>query len=336
MFEYEKAFVFTWDNAKNFLHLLNFEVRASKNQSSIDDWYLDKNTRIRKIDNKYYVTKKSGDKADNVRQENEQEINEPAALLVIEKSVLHVKKTRHVIPTNIPNITITCDFVESPMKVAIIEIESQSVIEKFPVIFSSLISCPLSAFDYFKRRIGICGPPSCGKSETSKIMSHKLNTIMNANSYHVAEFATTFIQKYDRYPSFDEQFFVWHGQREREINANKANIVISDCPTFLSYVYLMHLKKKEFDFTSALYLSKIYKRVLFDLLEMYTDLVFLKIKTYVDNNIRYQSMDEALIIQNRIQQFLTDHNIKHYSGTYEDADKILEQIFYINTSWSSK
>ena len=154
-----------------------------------------------------------------------------------------------------------------------------------------------------------------------------MNVDFGANSFHVVEFATSFIQKYHKNPNFVDQFFVWFGQHEREENAKTANIVMSDCPTFLSYIYMLQMQKPEFCVESALSLSKMYKRVLFDLFS-YTDLIFIPIVDYKDNNVRYQSKEEALEIERRIRQFLADHHIKHCVAAYDDD--ILSELFYIN------
>lgn len=169
-----------------------------------------------------------------------------------------------------------------------------------------------------------------GKSEVSKILSYTLNTQYNANSFHVAEFATTFIQKYKRNPNFWEEFFIWHGQHEREHNADLANIVISDCPTFLTYVYLLHLPKDKFSPDTALVLAKMYKRVLFDV-DWYSDLILLELKEYKENAVRYQSFEEALRIQSRVRGFLDDHNIEYSLYDYTKKDEILRDLFYINS-----
>lgn len=81
--------------------------------------------------------------------------------------------------------------------------------------------------------------------------------------------------------------------------------------------------------STALYASKIYKRVLFDL-NSYTDMIFLHTQEHVDNGVRYQTPEESLNIQSRIAQFLQDHNIPHVTATYHDADQLLLDLFFIN------
>ncbi len=284
----------------------------------------------------YVFTRKTGEKSKGYRLEFEEEISERLAESLVSDKKLCVQKVRKKLPVNDESYLVTMDFIEEPMKIAIMEIEALSEIV-YPIpaditqrLFGiSLKECPLCSYLLFNRHVGICGGPSSGKSETAKILSHVLNTNFRANSYHVAEFATTFIQKYDKTPNFWEEFFIWHGQHEREHSAISANVVLSDCPTFLTYIYLLHLPKDKFSPATALVLAKMYKRVLFDI-EWYSDIIFLELTEYKENNIRYQSFEEAKIIEKRIKMFLDDHRIKYSTYDYSQADKMLTDLFYIN------
>ena len=284
----------------------------------------------------YVFTRKTGDKSKGYRFEFEEPITETLAKALAQDVVMTVKKVRKKLPIGNDSYTITMDFVEEPMKLAILEIEAlKEVVYPIPADITKklfgveLKECPLCAYSLFNRHFGIAGGPSSGKSETAKELSHTLNTKYQANSFHVAEFATTFIQKYKKNPNFWEEFFIWHGQHEREHAAGLANIVISDCPTFLTYVYLLHLPKEKFSSSTALVLAKMYKRVLFDI-DWYSDLIFLKLKNYKENSIRYQSKEEAMVIENRVLGFLDDHNIKYSTYDYTEGDQILRDLFYIN------
>jgi len=284
----------------------------------------------------YQFTRKTGNKADGYRFEFEENITSSLALSVLSDAKLVVRKIRYQLPVDNAGYRVTMDFLSSPMELAILEIEAtKEILYPIPVdipqkLFGvDLKECPLCAFSFFKRRIGIGGGPSSGKSETAKILSHIINTRYNGNSFHVAEYATTFIQKYKKTPNFWEEFFVWYGQRQREHDADAANIVISDCPTFLAYIYLLHLPKEKFSDSTALVLSKIYKRVLSEI-PWYSDLIILKMKDYKDNDIRYQSLEEAQVIENRVFGFLKDHNIGHSTYDYTQVEDILRDLFCLN------
>jgi nicotinamide riboside kinase len=340
MIEHERSYVFTLNGINRFVDKHNIKFDETK-EKILTELYLEHDLRIRHIEipsvgkNVYMLTRKEGDKAKGYRIENECEISEKAAKLLMCRGNLKVQKTRkQVVGDEYYDITI--DYFSSPMSVAILEIESlKEVVFPIPGDITSklfgteLRECPLSTYNLFKRRIGICGGPSSGKSEAAKILSHNINTSFKGNSFHVTEFATSFIQKYNRNPQFLDQFFVWYGQRERENDAYKSNIVISDCPTFLSYIYMLKMKKFDFSAQSAFALSKIYKRVLFDL-QRYTDIIFLNIQEYQENNIRYQSLEEAKQIEGRIAQFLEDHQVPHIRTDYNNYENILNDLFYIN------
>ncbi len=345
MIEHERSFVFTWESAKSFLEDQGIDIGTPNER--IEDYYIEKGFRIRKVWSsagglQYFVTTKSGEKSRGYRVEREKEINAEAGEILLDRTTLTVKKDRYIIKPpqasshDLDSYDVTFDFIEQPLRIAVLEVEAHSqVVYPIPADITKklfevdLRECPLCAYSLFKRKIGICGGPSSGKSETAKILSHILNTRFKGNAFHVTEFATTFIQKYNRNPEFLDQFFVWYGQHEREEDAKCANIVISDCPTFLAYIYMLLLQKFDFCSESALYLSKIYKRVLFDL-QSYSDIIFMKIKEYEENNIRYQTKEEALSIEHRISMFLEDHKVPHTTATYNDVEDIITNLFYIN------
>lgn len=249
------------------------------------------------------------------------------------QSKLCIRRNRNLIEKD--NFSSTyIDLFDAPMKVASIEVVATngSVVvgdDYVERLFGmEMKSCGKSLFDYFRRKIGICGAESSGKSESAKLMSHILNTEFRANSFHVTEFATSFIQKYGRRPNFVDHFFIWHGQKERESSASKADIIISDCPTFLSYLYMLQMEKASVE-NSEMYLAKIYKRVLADI-SSYADMVFLRLQDYRENNIRFHGTIEAQQMDKRIEQFLDDHNTNHVQTTYHNVREELFRLLSIN------
>jgi nicotinamide riboside kinase len=349
--EFERSYVFTHDSANAFLKSIDQTVCVEIDEMKIiEDFYINRGLRVRKVCHsitpieiwKYILTKKTGDKASGQREEEEEAISERAAQMLISNPILKVLKHRKFFKNNSwRKIQLPCDkyemsidFIYTPMRIAVLEVEAKNQ-EALPsditqqLFNRDLIECPLDAVSYFNRRIGICGGPSSGKSSTAQHMSHTLNTVFQANSSHVAEFATTFIQKYRQTPDFWKEFFIWYGQRERERHADLANVVISDCPTFLTYVYLLLGSKQDFCFDTSLMFSKMYKRVLADV-NWYSDLILLKLKEYKENGVRYQDKETALRIESRIQNFLDDHRIKYKTYDYTQADEILTNLFYIN------
>lgn len=336
MIEHERGFNFTWSGIAAFIeNITKLGITVDLDHFlMITDYYLDKNTRVRQQGSDYYLVRKSGNKASGSRLEEVSQIDGIAADILKSQARLTVVKRRHAVNIGVlsDEMDITIDIIEQPMQLAVLEVECKSPVPTgiAKTLFGvDLVECPLSAWNLFKRKVGICGGPSSGKTETAKGLSHQINTELQGNSFHVTEYATSFIQKYQRLPQFMDQFFIWYGQRQREIDASKADIVISDCPTFLPYIYTVLLNQSKYSPELALYFSKLYKRALFDV-QSYTDLYFLQVQEYKENNVRYHSMEQALAIEARIRAFLEDHRISHKIVTYADAANILNTVFYLN------
>lgn len=336
MIEHEQAYVFTHDGLVRFLKDRGMSLDSS---ITIDDYYFSSGFRIRGDGSSWCLTKKEGNKASGHRFEDKENIPEHAAKMLMSMAKLHVCKERWSIkglPKMNRNYTVTADVVILPLKVAILEIEAADEMS-IPIpadicqrLFNAeLKSCPLCAWKFFKRKIAFCGGPSSGKTSTAQWLSYQLNTRFGGNSFHVAEYATTFIQKYNRHPAFNDQILVWYGQWKRELNAKKADIVISDCPTFLSYIYACLLHEGSFNEQDALQLAKIYKQCLFDV-NSYSDIILMEMHEYKDNKIRNEGKEEACEIHDRIRRFLEDHNISHQARSYLDNEDTLKELLYLN------
>lgn len=336
--ELERAYVFSCESVPHILNFLGAKMVGIP--SKIQDDYLSPDLRMRlitrEVDLKYNqatLIRKSGNKSSGQRIEESRNIDPETSNILVSDSKLRVRKTRYNIYHASPNFKITLDVVELPMKIAILEIEStngQMPPTANDLFGVDLLECPLAAWDLFRQKIGICGAPSSGKTEVAKILSGLLNIKLKANSCYVPEYTTSFIQKYNRHPIAMDQFMLWYSQRAREDNAtSRANIVISDCPTFLSYVYMIFHNKNKMDTRFRIQLTKLYKRVLEDV-ESYGHIIYLRPKNLTENNIRFHSQAEIYEIANRIYAFLKWHNIPHTIAEREDARKILKRIFFMN------
>ena len=337
--EPERSYIFPYEDISHILNFLGAQTEGFA--LTLRDDYLNPNLRIRqttfKNDNDIRgprtLTRKGGDKSSGQRTEENRNIDPETVAILIADSQLQIIKTRYRIKTITPGFTVTLDIIESPMKIVVLEIESTN--DQMPptaqeIFGVQLQKCPLSAWDFFRQKIGICGTISSGKTETAKILSHLLNTRFQANSFSVTEYATSFIQKYNRHPNMMDQFMFWYSQRAREENtALKASIVISDSPTFLSYIYMMFLNKEQMNTQFQIHLTKLYKRVLEDV-EEYNRIIYLKPRGLIENNIRFQNTKEMQEIAERICAFLRWHNISHIIAKSGDEHKILNNIFYIN------
>lgn len=330
--ELERSYVFPHESVQRIVDFLGI-VTLGKPCGIVDN-YLNPELRIRCIDEKKFtLTRKTGDKSNGQRIELEQVIDVNAASILIVDSKLRITKTRYSISDLSSDFKIILDIIESPMRIAILEIESTN--GQIPPTASEIFDldlqeCPLAAWNFFRQKIGICGAPSSGKTETAKILSHLMNTRFCANSFHVLEYATSFIQKYNRHPDSTDQFMLWYSQRAREVDAaSKANIIISDSPTFLSYIYTLFHHRNQMDDQFRIHLTKIYKRVLEDL-KNYSRIIYLQPKNLIYNNVRFQNSGEMHEIANRIYSFLRWHNIPHIIAEQGDAHRILDNLLYMN------
>lgn len=344
MIENEVSFCFKHDDTNKIIeYFKNRYGNSHPEVLTIKDFFIDKNRKLRKTNSSvvngiYELIEKHGDKKSGSREEITTQIPENVFSSLTSKRLFSINKTRTHFMID-KNNSVVVDQYTKPMNIVIVEFESMSPY-KINITSQDILDimgrtnfktrCPLNSFELFNRRVGFCGAPSSGKSSIAQNLSFILNTQYGANSFHVTEYATTFIQKNDRPPSFEEEFFIWHGQKNREKIAEKqANIVISDCPSFLTYCYALLLPKPEFNQKNAFYLSKIYKRALEGIGD-YTDLFLMKLIDYKENGIRYNGKEQSLLIEERIIRFLNDHNVLYKEFNYYDIEKIIKTMFYIN------
>lgn len=330
--ELERSYIFPGISIHDITRLLNTEVVGEP--ISILDNYFNRNLRVRCTNKTSFVlTQKSGDKSSGKRLEQEQPIVRETAIMLAEDDDLIVDKQRYTLAVSGSEFTVTLDIVNSPMKIAILEIEStngQIPPTAYEIFGVDLRQCPMPAWDFFQQKIGICGAPSSGKTETAKALSSLMNTRLHSNSFHVLEYATSFIQKYDRHPNSMDQFMLWYSQRTREEDAwSKADIVISDSPTFLSYIYMMFHNREPMSDQFKIHLAKLYKRVLEDI-GSYDHIIYLKPSGLTRNNIRFHDIEEIQDIANRIHSFLQWHRIPHIVAERDDVQRIFEDIFFMN------
>lgn len=339
--EKESAFVYRKNDMDKFLYWHSDKLQQNISSTLIKDYYLNENTRVRynfENGNSCVCTidTKTGIKNSQLgRKEFCSTISKEAADILSQLSKLVVEKNRITVYSD-ENWIITVDHINKPMNISIMEVEQLRDTPETPKQFAcrffeiNLIECPLSAWPFFKRRIGICGTSSSGKTETAKMLTRTLKIDFGVNAENVTEYATTFIQKYNRNPSFHDQFLIWHGQSSREKDAaSRADVVVSDSPSFLSYIYTLFLNKPEISPESSFVLSKTYKRAVFGLND-YSNIIMLKLNDYVENKVRYQTTEEAMKIQNMIADFLQHHNVKHLIAERDKVNNIIDEIYYIN------
>jgi len=307
----------------------------------INDYYIQKQTRVRCIEDpsgnkKYLLTKKTGEKKSGHRLENETPITENHFNILKNLSTLEIKKHRYRLQDNMhpcSNHNVYVDIILEPLGLSILEIEyyvdrkltSKQIFDK------ELTMCPLSAYDFFKRKIGICGSPSSGKTETARYLNRKINIDLNGNSQYVPEYCTSFIQDLGGVPDFADTFLIFNEQKKCEHVAWKtSDIVVSDSPTFLAYIYLGMYRGVNSWKRKSIHMSKLYEQVLEDI-DSYSQIIYLKPSKYKKNNIRYQDKNQICYIDNLIQSFMDHHDIDYWDGyKREDVNLMINNLFYIN------
>jgi len=335
--EYELSLVF--DLSDTYL-LQDYALTLFNPGTSITDYYLDQNNRFRYDGSTFTACTKSGNKASGARLEYETKINasndEDFKLFLKNSSKLIIEKERYNLDIN-PNYRMTADIVKSPLKIGIIELEfdKRELLDKAIKKTESLNLkvCPLNAWKFNKRRIGIAGGPSSGKTSVAKELSLKLNNQYGANSSDVVEYATSFIQKMKRYPNFQDQSWICMKQFEREDTISRtANIVLSDCPVFISYIYAQRSMRGNTSTSFTDYaLQALYKRSIHSL-DLYDKFYLLDTINYRENGVRYHNFEESKQVFSEIKQFLENSGRcnKLNICDYTKVDEILKDILYLN------
>jgi len=332
--ELERSYVFKTTNIAEISAFLGTTI--SSESTNITDSYLSPDTRIRETNDQlrpWELTRKTGHKRNGIRTEENHTIGTAVANCLKSDARLVVSKRRHSVNTNVKNLLVTLDTIVSPMTLSIIEIESTD--GKPPPTLQGLFGveaeeCPFAAWGLFRQKIGVCGAPSSGKTEAAKHISYLLSTKFGANSFYVPEYATSFIQKYGITPEALDQFVVWYSQMSAEQHASAyADMVVSDCPTFLAYIYAIRHNHLPLSKQLKIHLTKLYERVIDDI-SQYSRIVYLPPQKFVSNNIRFHNNDEISAIDKQIVAFLDLHQINYITADRNRVQDIVSSIMHIN------
>lgn len=174
-------------------------------------------------------------------------------------------------------------------------------------------------------KIGIIGAPSAGKTSTAAGLTLLIKDNKKHTCHHVTEFATDFLQKHNHEISMVEQLIFLNEQMRREHLASlKNDIVITDSPLLLCYLYARNLNNRSQSHTLAI--SYIYENILSHL-TTYDYIVFKELKDFKTNGIRRNDPKEAEKINRQIRNFLDDHNILYIDGTNLNIKQLYKLIF---------
>jgi len=171
-------------------------------------------------------------------------------------------------------------------------------------------------------RVAFAGAPDAGKTTLAKIVSARLNLKGYIPAY-VHEFARDYITKYGVRPNtVAEQFFVFYTQceREEEMCSQSTQIMYTDCPIMLSYIYAIDLVKDERDRDMLTYL---YNKTLTALEDRY-NLIFLlhPFRETLEDDVRAQDWHRIGRLDAQIRAFLDLHGVE-----YVDLTQSMEERF---------
>jgi len=160
-------------------------------------------------------------------------------------------------------------------------------------------------------RVAFVGAPDSGKTTLAKVVSARLN-LKGYVPALIHEYARDYITKYHLRPNtVAEQFFVFYTQyeREEEMCSQSTQIMYTDCPIILSYVYAIDLVKDEKDRDMLAYL---YNKTLTVIEDRY-DLIFLlrPFRETVKDDVRAQDWDRIGKLDTQIKGFLDLHGIPY-------------------------
>lgn len=312
--------------------------------SNVKDSYLNRQTRIREYENidgsasdRISIDYKTGENKLTGRTESSVIIDEKIAKQLLPSTRLTVERQVSYYKIEGMGCEVVVELIKSPFEVINVEIESLN--DKEPIKLEELIhlkyipkECVKNKWDYFNRRIGICGGPSSAKTETAKWLSNTLNTTHKGTTMYCTEFATEFIANQNRIPLLEDQFVIFNEQRNRELSLlQRNNIVISDSPSFMAYIYAkLNSSKSNANPSSVRFvLSKLYEYALKDI-DYYTDIILMEPMTIKNNGIRYNSQEESNQIFVLIKEFLEQHQISYHLHSVSTRDRIIKDIFELN------
>ncbi len=166
--------------------------------------------------------------------------------------------------------------------------------------------------------IGIIGPPSAGKTT----MSHFLRYAIDGSREVCSEYARHWIEKTERPPqTVFEQLIIHDGQIKWENQKLKSyDIVLSDSPVFLSFVYGSMLADKE-NKADQYVLSRLYELAIMEDAKRYDVLYLLPPRSIEKDGIRIQTDEDCTEIYNKIKNFMDENSIKYTMVPSRDHDQ---------------
>jgi len=176
-------------------------------------------------------------------------------------------------------------------------------------------------------RVAFTGAPDSGKTTLAKMVSARLNLKGYVPAY-IHEYARDYITKYGVRPNtVAEQHYVYEYQlaRENEMCSSSTQIMYTDCPIMLAYVYAIDLAKDDKDMDM---LAHLYNKTVRIMKNRY-DVIFLlrPFRNRVIDDVRKQDLYRLDKLDVQIQSFLDLHGLSYTElGTDVPMDDRLQVI----------
>jgi nicotinamide riboside kinase len=175
-------------------------------------------------------------------------------------------------------------------------------------------------------RVAFTGAPDSGKTTLAKMVSARMNLKGYVPAY-IHEFARDYITKYGIRPNtVAEQFYVLRTQekREREMCSGSTQIMYTDCPIMLSYIYAIDLVKDEKDLDM---LSELYGETLRLMKNRYDLIFYLRpFRETVKDDVRAQDWDRIAKLDDQVKAFLVLHGIVHTELTDTNMEHRVDYV----------
>ncbi|MEW5952535.1 MAG: ATP-binding protein [Bacillota bacterium] len=181
----------------------------------------------------------------------------------------------------------------------------------------TLVTCDVKPL-----KVAILGGPGTGKTTLCK----QLDVDFSLAGYITdvcMEFARSYISWYGVPNSIFEQFLLYEGQKRREQELKYCDIVFADNATILNYVY--GLMVCDFKNPKEMYaLMKLYEWAMKDL-PCYEIFYIPREFAMEKDGIRYQDEDFAVMVDNKIKNFLDIMNVP-YTIVTGDVDTRVQTV----------
>lgn len=183
---------------------------------------------------------------------------------------------------------------------------------------------------FYRRRIGIFAGPGTGKTCLAREISNYLSIHMGISADNSYEFATTFISRWGG-PTFSDQTWLMLKQWEREEDISRCKqILISDCPHPLAYLYAKDLARKEGRGTDKS-IPWLHTMALKGI-ETFDTRIYLphnpdRVKK---DGVRIHDVDQAAGVDRMIKGFLEETSLPYITYSENCLPVLINSIFYLN------